>query len=621
MAVNNDYIYDIETYPNCFTLAVESADAPFQWMFEISPWKNDSRGIIEFLHGIKAQNGRMVGFNNVGFDYPVIHSLVQMGNATPQALYQKAMAIIGSQNEDRFAHWVKPSDRFVEQLDLFKVHHFDNMARSTSLKILEFNMRMDNIEDLPFPVGTELNQQQIEVLKKYNKHDVKATKQFYHESLPMISFREELTHKYQRDFMNHNDTKIGKDYFQMKLEEAGVQLYSFGQGGRRPVQTPRPVIKLNECILPSIQFEQSEFTRVLNWLKSQEIVETKGVFKGLIATIKGFHFVFGLGGIHGSIDSEVVESDDEYTLEDWDVASYYPNLAIANNFHPEHLGDTFCSIYKHLYEQRKGHKKGTAENAMLKLALNGVYGDSNSKFSVFYDPQFTMSITLNGQLLLCKLAEELMKVPDLRLIQINTDGLTIRYPRGYKDHAHSVCKWWEDMTRLELESAVYSRMFIRDVNNYIAEYEGGGVKRKGTYEYDLGWHQNASALVIPMVAEQVLLHGVSIRETLESHGNKMDFMLRTKVPRSSKLVQVSEDGTDYQIQNVTRYYIAEGGNKLIKLMPPTPKMLSEGKTDWRRIGIESGWGVQVCNNLEDQDLPIDYNYYVQEIEKRILGLA
>jgi hypothetical protein len=101
----------------------------------------------------------------------------------------------------------------------------------------------------------------------------------------------------------------------------------------------------------------------------------------------------------------------------------------------------------------------------------------------------------------------------------------------------------------------------------------------------------------------------------------MDFMLRTKVPRSSKLVQVSEDGTDYQIQNVTRYYIAEGGNKLIKLMPPTPKMLSEGKTDWRRIGIESGWGVQVCNNLEDQDLPIDYNYYVQEIEKRILGLA
>jgi hypothetical protein len=31
------------------------------------------------------------------------------------------------------------------------------------------------------------------------------------------------------------------------------------------------------------------------------------------------------------------------------------------------------------------------ESAMLKLALNGVYGDSNNVFSVFYDPLFTMT--------------------------------------------------------------------------------------------------------------------------------------------------------------------------------------------------------------------------------------
>ena len=616
----NDFIYDLETYANCFTMAVEHAESPLTWMFEISLWRNDSKEIIQFCHWVKSTGGRLVGFNNVGFDYPILHSLIQMGNATPQALYQKAQAIIESQNNDRFRHMIYPSDRFVEQIDLFKIHHFDNMARMTSLKALEFNMRMDNIEDLPFPVGSELNQYQIEILKKYNQHDVTATKLFYHETVPMVEFREELTHKYQRDFMNHNDTKIGKDYFQMKLEEAGVQLYSYGSDGRRPIQTPRPEIRLNDCILPQISFEQPELQRVLTWLKSQTITETKGVFKGLTATVDGFEFVFGLGGIHGSIESEVVESDDNYIIEDWDVASYYPNLAIANEFYPEHLGQTFCSIYKHLYEQRREHAKGTVENAMLKLALNGVYGDSNSKFSVFYDPQFTMSITLNGQLLLCLLAEQLMKVPNLRLIQINTDGLTIRYPREYKDHAHSVCKWWEDMTKLTLEDAVYSRMFIRDVNNYVSEYEGGGVKRKGAYEYDRLWHQNASALVVPMVAEKVLLHGVPIRETLENHPEKMDFMLRTKVPRSSKLV-LETDGEDQQIQNVSRYYIAQGGGHLFKLMPPTPKMKSEGKNEWRRIGIESGWKVCVCNNIEDQELPIDYNYYAQEVEKLCLTLS
>ena len=33
------------------------------------------------------------------------------------------------------------------------------------------------------------------------------------------------------------------------------------------------------------------------------------------------------------------------------------------------------------------------------------------------------------------------------------------------------------------------------------------VKRKGAFEYDLEWHQNHSALVVPRVAEQVMLNG------------------------------------------------------------------------------------------------------------------
>jgi len=52
---------------------------------------------------------------------------------------------------------------------------------------------------------------------------------------------------------------------------------------------------------------------------------------------------------------------------------------------------------------------------MLKLALNGTFGDSNNIYSVFYDPQFTMAITVNGQLMLCMLAERLMTIPGLAL--------------------------------------------------------------------------------------------------------------------------------------------------------------------------------------------------------------
>ena len=105
--MSNDYVYDVETYPNVFTMAVEHASAPLQWMFEISDLRNDSLEIIAFLQYLKETNARMVGFNNLGFDYPVIHMLTRMGKSDARALYDKAMAIIeagGIDGSDRCDH-------------------------------------------------------------------------------------------------------------------------------------------------------------------------------------------------------------------------------------------------------------------------------------------------------------------------------------------------------------------------------------------------------------------------------------------------------------------------------------------------------------------------------------
>ena len=88
-------------------------------------------------------------------------------------------------------------------------------------------------------------------------------------------------------------------------------------------------------------------------------------------------------------------------------------------------------------------------------------------------------------------------------------------------------------------------------------------------------------------------------------------MLRAKVPRSSRLFWGEQ-----QVQNTTRYYIAKGGRPLTKVMPPLAKKPDE----WRRIGVESGWNVQVCNRIEDAALPVDFTYYVNEVEKLCLSL-
>ena len=260
--MTNDWVWDVETYRNVFTLAVEHAEAPIRMLFEISDWRNDSRQIVEFVRWLADNDARMIGFNSIGFDYPILHQLMARGTCTAGTLYQKAQAVIESHDDDenKWLHMVKPSDRHVQQIDLFRIHHFDNKARATSLKALEFNMRADSIEDLPFPVGSTLTQEQVEVLKRYNQHDVAQTKRFYHHTLDMIKFREELVLKYPgRDWINFNDTKIGKDYFVMRLEEAGVSCYDYGSKGRTPRQTPRPSIDLDDAILPWITFKQPEF--------------------------------------------------------------------------------------------------------------------------------------------------------------------------------------------------------------------------------------------------------------------------------------------------------------------------------------------------------------------------
>ena len=617
--MSDAYVHDIENYPNVFLFGAIHALTETPYIFEISHRRDDRQAFYLFTEYLREHRAEEVGYNNLGYDYPVQHSILNnIMYITNADIYKKGDSIINAGDENRFAHMVWEKDWIVPQLDLYKIHHFDNQAKRTSLKTLEFNMRMENIEDLPFTPGTYLTDSQIDTLRQYLIHDLKATLMFYKHSKKLIDFRRELSAKYGRNFMNHNDTKIGKDYFIMELEKSGIQC--FEPSSRKPRQTHRPSIALNSVIFPYVRFEQPEFNRVLNWLRQQVITETKGVFTDLSADINGFSFDFGTGGIHGSIESQTIRSTENYVIIDLDVASFYPNLAISNELFPAHLGKQFCTIYKNVYDMRSSYPKGTPENAMLKLALNGVYGDSNNVYSPFYDPAYTMAITINGQLLLCMLAEELLKIPGLSMIQANTDGLTVYVPRVFTGQVEQVRHAWEKLTRLQLEEAIYDVMFIRDVNNYIAVYEGGKkVKRKGAYchSVDLGWHQNHSMQVVAKAAEAALVHNKDIRDFITSHEDIHDFMLVTKVPRNSKLLW-----GDKQVQNITRYYVSTDGAPLTKVMPPLAKSLKlNPDAPERRMSVCKGWLTTECNDMKRFNrATLNYDFYIKEAEKLVAPL-
>ena len=149
------FIYDIETYPNIFTLAALEHNTNNRYSFEISWRRDQTKELMDWFIMLKRCMHTMIGFNNIGFDYPVIHTLLNNTILpTCDDLYQKAIKIINTSFHNRFSNVIWDNDQIIPQIDLFKVHHFDNVSRATSLKVLEFNMRMDSIDDLPYPPGS-----------------------------------------------------------------------------------------------------------------------------------------------------------------------------------------------------------------------------------------------------------------------------------------------------------------------------------------------------------------------------------------------------------------------------------------------------------------------------------
>ena len=464
------YIYDIETYPNIFTCATLHPMTGEKWLFEISDRINMISSFHNFIRILKSINATMVGYNNIHFDYPVIHWIFHNSDdenpITVTDIYNKAMSIISGKPQKMI--W--DNQRLVKQLDLFKINHYDNKAKSTSLKALEFAMRMDSIQDLPVELGTHLTSKEKDDLISYNWHDIEATTLFYVRCLEQINFRSELSIKYGKDFSNMSDSKIGSEIFIMKLNASGINTHTRANGKREVLNTVRESVNLIDCIPNYIQFERPEFQEVLQRFKNTTLYgdNVKALFKNFHTEIDGLEYVFGSGGQH-ACRSGYFESDNDYIIVDQDVASMYPSIAIANGYYPEHLTTAYSPIYKELVDERKRVGKKSVMGAGLKISANGTYGNSGNKYSTFFDLKYLLSTTLTGQLTLSMLVEQIIKIPDCIMIQTNTDGITYRIPRKYLPHVKSVTKWWEGITGLELEDAYYARMWLSDVNNYIAE--------------------------------------------------------------------------------------------------------------------------------------------------------
>lgn len=628
-------IYDIETMKECFiVVCMQPEQTPKS--FVVSQWQNQLDAFIKYTEENKEVY--WVGYNNLRFDAQVVEWIIRnhewwhrlSGLEICAKIAQKAQDVIHDANYDVFPEY-REWDLSLKQIDLFKIHHYDNKNRRVSLKRLEFEMDLENIEEMPIHhAKTNLTRDEVFLSLQYCFNDVDATYEFYKVTLgdtehPLykgnnqIQLRKDIEEEFGIPCLNYSDSKIGDEIIKKYYcQEKGIGVSDLPRKGFF-----RKSIQLKNCIADYVQFETDQLQSFLKGIKKQNL-GLQDDFKEHI-DFYGNVYSFMRGGLHTENKPEIFESDDEYEIIDWDVASYYPAIIINNEKYPAHLGKEFLMGYKQMFEKRlqlkplaKGDRKIKGIVGALKLAVNSVYGKSSDMLSWIYDRQLTMFTTITGEFSLMMLIEK-YELNGIQIISANTDGVTIRVRKDLIPKMHEINEWWSDITQYVLERTDYTKIIFSTVNDYIAIMPDGYIKKKGDFLTDFELHKNKSARIVPIALEKYYIDGTPVKETIMNHTNLYDFCIRKIASKDFHYEGVDPVTNQETVYNkLIRYYVSNTGEKIYKVKNKN----SQSKAA-KRSQVEAGeWVCKVVNHLEKNASleNVNYQYYIDRAESMIVKI-
>jgi hypothetical protein len=629
----NVLIFDIETMKEFFLVVVYNPQEDKYYEFGVNKLKNDLDKFVRYTEC--HTEWFWVGYNNLRFDSQVVEWVLRNYEQWHQLssldicgrIAQKAADVIHDANYDVFAEY-REEDLSLKQLDLFRIHHYDNKNRRVSLKRLEFEMDLENIEEMPIH-HSKTDMSTVELLQTvdYCVNDVQATYQFYlitigetdhplYKGENRIELRQDIQEEFGIPCLNYSDSKIGDEMIKKYYcQEKNITYKELPKKGFF-----RKEIVVKRCIADYVEFQTKELQQFLARIKKMKL----GMQDDFKEEIHFYNNVYSFmkGGIHTENKPMVFEANDEYEIIDWDVTSYYPAIIINNGRYPMHLGKEFLRGYQQMFNKRielkplaKKDKKIKGIVGALKLAVNSVYGKSSDMQSWIYDRELTMFTTITGELSIMMLAE-MYETNGIHVISANTDGITVRIHKNKLEDMRNINIWWENLTTYDLEATHYQKIIFSTVNDYLAIKTDGEIKKKGDFLTDFELHKNKSARVIPLALEAYYVHGVPIDVSIRNHSNIYDFCLRQKSSKDFHYEGWNKKTGDKTIYNkLIRYYVSRTGEKLLKVKNP------ECDTDAADVSqVEAGeWVMHVCNHLK-KDHPLDninYEYYIEKAERII----
>ena len=381
----NYYIYDIETLKSCFTYTGLNIDTAEIKTYVLHKDKFELHDLIQHLETVKYG----IGFNNIFFDYPVLHFIIEnykyfntiSKEDVIHAIYRESQRIINLSDDD-FSSRISYKNFKIPQLDLYKIWHYNNKGRKTSLKSLQISMNFPNVMEMPLEhTKDDITLEEVSDILKYNLNDVIATFEFYKLSKDKIKLRTDISKAYKIPALNYSDSKIGETIiFKEIIKKTGIDSNIL-----KSKRTYRNKIVVKDILFDNIKFETPELKQIHSFFK--DVIIYPGTKNNISKSIlfKNVLIDYGIGGIHGITRAGIYESDNDYVIMSADVASLYPNIGIKYKLYPEHLGSIFCDIYSNILDKRikaKNLKNNILSDA-LKLALNATYGFKNLKYNLY----------------------------------------------------------------------------------------------------------------------------------------------------------------------------------------------------------------------------------------------
>lgn len=448
---------------------------------------NDRQELIDYY---KANKQRIfVGFNINHYDQYIFKGI-----------------ILGMNPTDINKHIIvdkEPGWNYSEAFRNVYINIYDVFTGFNGLKTLEAFMGHSIVEtSVDFNTDRKLTESEIEEVIDYCRYDVQETIEIFMRRQDEFQTTMDLITEFNLPIYN--------------ISRSNAQLSAIVLEATR--QLRRDEFKLD---IPA-ELKLDKYDHVRRWYLNPV---NHNYDRELIVDIMGVPHIFKWGGLHGA-KANYIRSG-KFVLVD--VSSYYPSMMIQYNYHSRNIARR--ELFEDMYNERFRLKaEGNPKEEIFKLVLNTTYGCMGYKFNNLYDPRMRNNVCVTGQLLLLDLLESFESVPNIELIQSNTDGILLRYDSDTElRHIKAITDEWSNRTRLNVGYDYFNRIIQKDVNNYIAvgeEYSafvGGYIKDLSELDYDLP--------VINKALREYFINGTDPREYIENENKLIEFQKIVKVSR------------------------------------------------------------------------------------------